>query len=80
MKLQGGYRNAGRAHFVNFRAGDRAVIASVTEVVASKSIVSQCKKWNNWEIGQELNDSVLWPVQSVIGFFEMIICFRYKVR
>jgi sugar lactone lactonase YvrE len=54
--------------FVNFPRWRTAVIASVTEVVNGESIAYPNTKWNTWEIGQDVNDSVFVAVQSVVAF------------
>jgi sugar lactone lactonase YvrE len=54
--------------FVNFPRWRTAVIASVAEVVDGKPIAYPNTKWNDWEIGQEVNDSVFVAVQSVVAF------------
>jgi sugar lactone lactonase YvrE len=54
--------------FVNFPRWRPAVIASVTEVVKGESIAYPNTKWNTWEIGQDVNDSVFVAVQSVVAF------------
>lgn len=53
---------------VNFPRWREGVIASVAEVIDGKSIAYPNTKWNNWEIGQEVNDSVFVAVQSVVAF------------
>jgi sugar lactone lactonase YvrE len=57
-----------RRIFVNFPRWRTAVIASVTEVVNGESIAYPNTKWNTWEIGQDVNDSVFVAVQSVVAF------------
>jgi sugar lactone lactonase YvrE len=54
--------------FVNFPRWREAVIASVTEVVDGKPIPYPGTNWNDWQIGQEINDSVFVAVQSVVAF------------
>jgi sugar lactone lactonase YvrE len=54
--------------FVNFPRWRAAVIASVKEVIDGKSIPYPDTKWNDWQMGQQVNDSVFVAVQSVVAF------------
>lgn len=59
--------NEGRI-FVNFPRWRTGVAAAVKEVKNGKSSAYPTEKWNTWEIGKKLNDSVFVAVQSVIAF------------
>jgi sugar lactone lactonase YvrE len=54
--------------FVNFPRWREGVIASVKEVKNGQSKAFPNDKWNDWEIGQAVNDSVFVAVQSVVAF------------